>query len=83
MPQTAETWLRERGYDQLCGSSHDTAVAVIRRVRGWLDDAFLITSATPGAAWTCLATATSDLGGRTIFWDIVDGSRKYATEETG
>jgi hypothetical protein len=75
---TAEAWLRERGYDHLW-RSYDTAAAAARRVRGWLDDAFLIAACHPRRGWTCLATTTSDLGDRTIFWDIVDGSRKYAT----
>jgi hypothetical protein len=73
----AEAWLRERGYDHLW-QLYDLAAAVARRVRGWLDAAFLI-ACHSRRGWTCLATATSDLGYRTIFWDIVDGSRKYAT----
>ncbi|MGH3401562.1 MAG: hypothetical protein ACRDRJ_03445 [Streptosporangiaceae bacterium] len=75
---TAGAWLREHGYDHLW-QQHDTAGTAVRRVRGWLDDAFLITVCHPRRRWACLATATSDLGDRTIFWDIVDGSRKYAT----
>jgi hypothetical protein len=74
----AEAWLRERGYDQLW-AEHDVAAAVARRARGWFDDAYLIASSHPHRSWTCLATATSDLGNRTIYWDIVDGSRKYTT----
>jgi hypothetical protein len=73
----AEAWLRERGFDHLW-RQHDAAAAVARRVRRWFDDAFLIAACHPRRDWTCLATATSDLGDRTIFWDIVDGSRKYA-----
>jgi hypothetical protein len=74
----AEAWLRERGYDQLW-ARYDIATAVARRVRRWFDDAFMITTCHPHRGWTCLATATSDLGDRTIYWDIVDGSRKYTT----
>ena len=48
-------------------------------VRRWFDDAFMIAACHPQRGWTCLATATSDLGDRRVFWDIVDASRKYAT----
>jgi hypothetical protein len=74
----AEAWLRERGYLQLW-DDYDIAAAVARRIRRWFDDAFMIATCHPRRGWTCLATATSDLGGRCVFWDIVDGSRKYAT----
>jgi hypothetical protein len=76
----AEAWLRDRGYDQLWWH-YDTAAAVARRIRRWFDDAFMIAACHPHRNWTCLATATSDLGDRTIFWDIVDGSRKYTTRK--
>jgi hypothetical protein len=74
----AETWLRERGFDHLWRQG-DVAADAARRVRGWFEDAFLIARSHPRQGWTCLATATSDLGDRIIYWDIVDGSRKYAT----
>lgn len=74
----AEAWLRERGYHQLWEDCN-VAVAVARRIRSWFDDAFMIAACHRGRGWTCLATATSDLGDRCVFWDIVDGSRKYAT----
>jgi hypothetical protein len=74
----AEAWLRERGYHQLWGD-YDVALGVTRRVRRWFDDAFMIALCHPRRGWTCLATAISDLGGRCVFWDIVDGSRKYCT----
>jgi hypothetical protein len=83
-PTTAEqadiagAWLRERGYDQLW-QDYDIAAAVARRIRRWFDDAFVIAACHPHRGWTCLATATSDLGDRTIFWDIVDSRYKYAT----
>ncbi|WP_433357685.1 hypothetical protein ACQP25_44770 (plasmid) [Microtetraspora malaysiensis] len=73
----AETWLRERGYEQLW-QSYDVAAAIALRARRWFDDAFLIATCHPGRAWTCRATATSDIGGRWVFWDIVDGHHKYA-----
>lgn len=72
----ARAWLWERGYRQLW-EDHDVAKAVTRRIRHWFDDAFMIAACHPGRHWTCLASATSDLGGRCVFWDIVDGSRKY------
>jgi hypothetical protein len=74
----AEAWLRTRGFDHLWRQG-DVAAAAARRVRGWFEDAFLIAACHPRRGWTCLATATSDLGDRIIYWDIVDGSRKYAT----
>jgi hypothetical protein len=78
----AGTWLREHGYDQLWRDD-DVAPAVTRRIRRWFDDAFMIALCHPRSAWTCLATAFSDLGDRCVFWDIVDGSRKYSTRRLG
>jgi hypothetical protein len=74
----AEAWLRERGYHQLW-EDYDVALGVTRRMRRWFDDAFMIALCHPRRGWTCLATAVSDLGDRCVFWDIVDGSRKYST----
>jgi hypothetical protein len=74
----AEAWLREHGYHQLWGD-YDVALGVTRRIRRWFDDAFMIAVCHPRRNWTCLATAISDLGDRCVFWDIVDGSRKYST----
>jgi hypothetical protein len=74
----AEAWLREHGYHQLWGD-YDVALGVTRRVRRWFDDAFMIALCHPRHGWTCLATATSDLGDRRVFWDIIDGSHKYST----
>jgi hypothetical protein len=74
----AEAWLRNHGYHQLWEEA-DVAAAVARRIRAWFDDAFMIAACHPYRAWTCLAAATSDLGDRSVFWDIVDGDRKYAT----
>jgi hypothetical protein len=74
----AEAWLREHGYYQLW-EDHDVALGVTRRIRPWFDDAFMIALCHRRRSWSCLATATSDLGDRCVFWDIVDGSRKYST----
>jgi hypothetical protein len=74
----AEGWLRDRGYCQLW-EDYDVAAVVARRIRGWFDDAFMIADCYPRRAWTCLAAATSDLGSRSVFWDIVDGNHKYAS----
>jgi hypothetical protein len=74
----AEAWLREHGYHQLWGD-YDVALGVTRRIRRWFDDALMIALCHPRRGWTCLATAISDLGDRCVFWDIVDGSRKYST----
>jgi hypothetical protein len=74
----AEAWLREHGYHQLWGD-YDVARGVLRQIRRWFDDAYMIALCHPRRDWTCLATATSDLGGRCVFWDIVDGNSKYAT----
>ena len=74
----AEAWLREHGYHQLW-RDYDLALVITRRIRRWFDDAFMIAICHPWRGWTCLATAISDLGDRCIFWDIVDGSRKYST----
>lgn len=73
----AQAWLLEHGHADLW-RQHDIVAAVTRRVRGWLEDAYMIAACHPRRGWTCLATATSDLGHRSVFWDIVDGSRKYA-----
>jgi hypothetical protein len=76
--RAVETWLRQHGYTELW-ENQDIAPLIARRARAWLDDAFMIARNHPNRAWTCLATATSDLGhGRWVFWDVVDGNRKYA-----
>jgi hypothetical protein len=74
----AEAWLRERGYHQLWEDC-DVALGVTRQICRWFDDAFMVALSYPRRDWTCLATAISDLGDRSVFWDIVDGSRKYST----
>ena len=43
------------------------------------EDAFVLTRAQPNRNWHCLATALSVFEEpRTIYWDLVDGERKYA-----
>jgi hypothetical protein len=74
---SAQAWLLEHRYTDLWRQHHIVA-AVTRRARRWLDDAYMIAACHPRRTWTCLATATSDLGHRSVFWDIVDGNRKYA-----
>jgi hypothetical protein len=79
----AEAWLRQHAHLQLW-DSQDIAPEVSRRARKWLDDAFFIAKCHRNQSWTCLATATSDLGsGRWVFWDVVDGSSKYGTSRGG
>lgn len=73
----AEAWLRGRGHEQLW-QEYDVTTAIARRVHRWFEDAFVIAACHPHRTWTCLATATSNLGGRWVFWDIVDGQYKYA-----
>jgi hypothetical protein len=75
----AEDWLREHGYHQLW-QAFDLKAAVAWHARRWFDDAFMIAVCHPRRNWNCLATATSHLGDRAIYWDIVDGRHKYATE---
>ncbi|MGA6160852.1 hypothetical protein ACPEIC_47005 [Stenotrophomonas sp. NPDC087984] len=75
----AEAWLRERGFLQLFGPQ-PTREALARRIRRLFDDAFLLTRAHPNRNWHCLATALSVFDEpRTVYWDLVDGERKFAT----
>lgn len=74
----AEAWLRERGYLHLFGPQ-PTREALARRARRLFDDAFFLALAQPNRNWRCLATAFSVLdGSRAVYWDLVDGGRKYA-----
>jgi hypothetical protein len=77
----AEAWLRGNGFNQLW-QPYDIVGAVVRRARTWLQEAFLIAACHSRHGWTCLATAISDLGGRRVFWDIIDGRHKYALRTT-
>jgi hypothetical protein len=75
----AEAWLREHGYLHLFGPQ-PTRAALARRTTRLFEDAFLLASAQPNRNWRCLATAFSVIDGpRSVYWDLVDGERKYAT----
>ncbi|MFE5539128.1 hypothetical protein ACFQ78_25740 [Streptomyces sp. NPDC056519] len=77
-PEHAESWLRERGYLQLFGPQ-DPRPALMRRASKLFEDAFVLTRAQPNRNWRCLATAYSVFAEpRTVYWDLVDGERKYA-----
>ncbi|QHC30716.1 hypothetical protein [Streptomyces sp. HF10] len=74
----AEAWLRERGFLQLF-APQPTREAVARRARRLFEDAFFLALAQPNRNWHCLATAFSVFDDhRTVYWDLVDGERKYA-----
>ncbi|MFF3551934.1 hypothetical protein ACFYXL_00800 [Streptomyces tsukubensis] len=74
----AEAWLRQRGYLQLFGPQ-PTREALAKRARGLFDDAFVLALAQPNRNWHCLATAFSVFAEpRALYWDLVDGERKYA-----
>ncbi|HET8682444.1 MAG TPA: hypothetical protein VFM54_11300 [Micromonosporaceae bacterium] len=75
---TAAEWLRANGHLDLWRGI-DPTLRTVRSVPAWFDVAFLIAAAHPNRTWSCLATSLSDLGkGRIVYWDIVDGARKYA-----
>ncbi|MEW1694170.1 hypothetical protein ACIQCR_16280 [Streptomyces sp. NPDC093249] len=75
----AEAWLRARGFPHLF-APQPTRETLARYARRLFDDAFLLVMAQPNRNWHCLATAFSVFGGpRTVYWDLVDGERKYAT----
>ncbi|MFE3674519.1 hypothetical protein [Streptomyces goshikiensis] len=77
-PEHAETWLRERGYLHLFGPQ-DPRPALMRRAAKLFEDAFVLTRAQPNRNWRCLATAFSVFAEpHTVYWDLVDGERKYA-----
>jgi hypothetical protein len=74
----AEAWLRQCGFLQLFGPQ-PTREALMRRAKRLFEDAFLLTPAQPNRNWHCLSTAFSVLDERrTVYWDMVDGERKYA-----
>ncbi|MDI5937328.1 MULTISPECIES: hypothetical protein [unclassified Micromonospora] len=77
----AAEWLRTQGHVDLWRDS-DPTQRVIRSVREWFEVAFLIALHHPNRNWRCLATSLSDLGARrTVYWDVVDAARKYATPD--
>lgn len=74
----AEAWLRERGFLHLFGPQ-PTRSALAKRARWLFEDAFFLALSQPNRNWHCLATAFSVFDEpRTIYWDLVDGERKYA-----
>ncbi|GGQ97353.1 hypothetical protein ACIRPJ_33185 [Streptomyces asoensis] len=74
----AETWLRQHGYLHLFGPQH-TSQTLAKRARRLYEDAFLLARSQPNRNWHCLATAFSLFNEpRTVYWDLVDGERKYA-----
>ncbi|MFF9171771.1 MULTISPECIES: hypothetical protein [unclassified Streptomyces] len=76
--QHAETWLRQRGHLLLFGPQ-PTREALAKRARRLFEDAFLLARAQPNRNWHCLATAFSVFDEpRTVYWDLVEGERKYA-----
>lgn len=77
-PEHAAAWLRARGYLQLFGPQ-DPRPALMRRAAKLFEDAFVLARAQPNRNWRCLATAYSVFAEpRTVYWDLVDGERKYA-----
>lgn len=74
----AESWLRQGGYLHLFGPQ-PTREALAKRARRLFEDAFFLAMSQPNRNWHCLATAFSVFAEpRTIYWDLVDGERKYA-----
>ncbi len=74
----AEAWLRERGHLHLF-APQATREALAKRARQLFEDAFFLALAQPNQNWHCLATAFTVFDEhRTVFWDLVDGERKYA-----
>ncbi|MEU6487307.1 hypothetical protein [Streptomyces sp. NPDC046887] len=77
----AEAWLRQRSYPHLFGPQ-PTREALAVRARRLFEDAFLLARSQPNRNWLCLATAFSVFEQpRTVYWDLVDGERKYAAAE--
>jgi hypothetical protein len=75
---TAKAWLEARGYLSLWQPWDP--MAVIRDIRRWYDDAYILANALKAREWRCLSLPLSNLGhGRTIYWDVVDGQHKHGT----
>lgn len=72
----AANWLRAQGFDHLW-SGQDIGQVVARHARRWYEEAFVIAACHPNRNWTCLAAGISDIGGRWVFWDVIDGAHKY------
>ncbi len=78
LPAAAAAWLESMGHIDLF-SGVDPTSEVVRRVHGWYEDAFTVTLAYPHKGWDCLALPYSELSDRRpVYWDLVDGARKYA-----
>lgn len=74
----AAGWLESMGYVDLF-SGADPTDEVVRRTHGWYEDAFAVTMAYPHKGWDCLALSYSELSDRRpVYWDLIDGARKYA-----
>ncbi len=77
-PATAKAWLQARGYLGLWQPWDP--MAVIRGIRRWYDDAFILGNALNARDWRCLSLPVSNVGhGRTVYWDVVDGQHKHGT----
>jgi hypothetical protein len=74
--QATEDWLQSRGYNGLWQSwSPSTA---IRELPRWYEDAFVLANSLLRRPWRCLALSFSRLDdGRAVYWDVVDGQRKF------
>jgi hypothetical protein len=78
-PATAKAWLEAHGYLGLWQPWDPRAV--IRGIRRWYDDGFILGNALRARDWRCLSLPLSNLGhGRTVYWDIVDGQHKHGTK---
>ncbi|MEU7082150.1 MULTISPECIES: hypothetical protein [Streptomyces] len=74
----AESWLQQQGYVHLF-RPQSTRELLAKRLHRLFEDAFVLALAQPNRNWHCLATAFSVLDGpRSIYWDLIDGERKYA-----
>ncbi|QES58041.1 hypothetical protein DEJ51_31055 [Streptomyces venezuelae] len=80
--ENAEAWLRGRGFLHLFGPQSPQP-AMMRRAGRLFEDSFVLTRAQPNRNWRCLGTAFSVFAdARTVYWDLVDGERKYAAAAT-
>ncbi|WP_158647333.1 hypothetical protein [Actinoplanes sp. ATCC 53533] len=69
-------WVQQMGYTQLF-QPFDLGAAV-HHLPAWYADAYSIVAGLADQSWDCVATGWSDLGtGRNVYWDVIDGGRKY------
>jgi hypothetical protein len=73
-----EQWLRAMGYTGLW-SAWDP-LRLVASMRRWYEDAFVVGHALDTSDWQCLCLSASNLGGRTVFWDVVNGQRKFGAQ---